>query len=266
MRLVKGLLERCVEVVELLSAHPGGLRLSDLARTLDMPKVAAHRLLTELARLGWVEQAEGGAYRLAHRLPLVTQRVLHASGLPDLSRAVLDRIAAGSRELARAALALPDRLVWLAQAQGAPPGLIYQPAMTDDVSPHATANGKAWLSTLEPGAALAIAGRAGLGLGGPGPRAVADAATLARELETVRARGWALAVEEAEAGVAALAVPVRAGPGPAVATLSIAGPLVRLPPARHPELAALLLAAATDLGRAWPAPRQDTTRTVEETA
>ena len=88
MRLVKGLLERCVETVEALTLAPEGVRLSDLARELDMPKAAAHRLLTELLRLGWVEQVADGAYRLTHRLPLVTQRVLHATGIAALAQPV----------------------------------------------------------------------------------------------------------------------------------------------------------------------------------
>lgn len=258
MRVVKGLLERSVETVEALTLAPEGMRLSDLARALAMPKAAAHRLLTELVRLAWVEQSAAGLYRLAPRLPLLAQRVLHATGLSDLVRPVLEQVARDTRELARVAVALPDCLVWLAHAQGAPPGLLYQPAMSDPVRPHAPANGKAWLATLEPGRALAIARAGGLGERRLAPRTITTEAALLRELQRIRARGWAVAEEEAERGVVAVAVAVRPDAGPAVATISVAGPLVRLPEARRPQIAARLAEAAAQLAAVWPvaAPRQ----------
>ena len=254
MRVVKGLLERCVATVEALTLAPAGMRLSDLARALDMPKAAAHRLLTEFVRLGWVEQAAEGRYRLTPRLPLLTQRVLHASGMADLVQPVLEQVARETRELARVAVALPDCLVWLAHAQGAPPGLLYQPAMSDPVRPHATANGKAWLATLEPARAMRIARDGGLGTPGPTPRTIATEAALAEDLRLTRARGWGLAEEEAERGVVAIAVAVRGPQGEAVATISVAGPLVRLPEERRPEIAARLAAAAAQLAAIWPRP------------
>jgi DNA-binding IclR family transcriptional regulator len=253
MRVVKGLLERSVATVETLTAAPAGMRLSDLARALDMPKTAAHRLLAELLRLGWVERAPAEVYRLAPRLPLMAQRVLHATGLTDRVQPVLDRVARDTRELARAAVALPDSLVWLAQAQGAPPGLLYQPTLSDAVRPHATANGKAWLATFERARAIEIARAGGLGTIRPTRRTLTSEAALLRDLAAVRARGFAVAEEEAEPGVVAIAVAVMAGHGPAVATVSVAGPLVRLPESRRAAVAARLRQAADELAVLWPA-------------
>lgn len=250
MRLVKGLLERCVEVVERLSALPDGARLSDLARSLDLPKTAAHRLLAELSRVGWVEQADtDGPYRLTSRLPLLTQRVLHATGMPDLAQPVLERVARASGELARLTVALPDQLVWLAQVQGAPPGLMYQPTLSDPVRPHATANGKAWLATLPEARALAIAREGGLGTLCPTPRTLATEVALLAELARTRRRGYAVAEEEAERGVVAIAVAIGV---PVLGTISVAGPMLRLPRARHAALAATLTQAALELAAAWP--------------
>lgn len=256
MRLVKGLLDRCVAVVEQLSALPEGARLSELARALDLPKTGAHRMLAELARLGWVEQAGAdGPYRLTTRLPLLTQRVLHATGLPDLAQPVLEHVARESGELARLTVALPDQLVWLAQVQGAPPGLMYQPTLSDPVRPHATANGKAWLATLPEPRALAIARDAGLGTLRPTPRTLATPAALVADLARIRRRGHAVAEEEAERGVVAIAVAIGT---PALGTISVAGPMLRLARARHAALAATLKQAAVELAAAWPrvAPKQ----------
>jgi DNA-binding IclR family transcriptional regulator len=259
MRLVKGLLERCVEVVELLSAAGAPMRLTDIAQALDLPKGAAHRLLHELCALGWAEQDEAeGPYRLTLRFGLLGNRVLQASGLSDLTQPVLERLAAQTRELVRLTVATGDGLVWLGSAQGAPPGLVYQPAMDGTLVLHATANGKAFLATLDDAAALALARRGGFGSVRPTPRTIREDAALLADLALVRARGYGLAEEEAELGVTAVAVAITApeGTGPggaALGSVSVAGPSMRLPPARVPELAAALREAASVLASVWPA-------------
>ena len=50
--------ERCLAIVELLSEHPGGLPLTFLSASLDLPQSAAHRLLSMLVQRGWARQDE----------------------------------------------------------------------------------------------------------------------------------------------------------------------------------------------------------------
>lgn len=255
MRIVKGALDRCFELIELLADGARSLRLSEIAERLDMPKSAAHRLLAHLAALGWVEQdAASGLYRLTLRLALVGTRFLHATRLPDATQPVLDRVARDSRELVRLTVALADGLAWIGSAQGAPPGLMYQPAMGGPVVLHATANGKAWLATLPDSQALALARKGGLGRRGQfGPKVLAAEGALRLELARTRRRGYGLADEEAESGVAAVAVAIRpAGHAPALGTISIAGPVVRVTRKRCADLAALLIGAAAELAAVWP--------------
>jgi len=253
MRLVKGLLSRCVEVIELMAAGPAPLRLSDIAETLDLPKSAAHRLLRELCGLGWVEQDAGeGRYRLSLRFALMGSRGLSATGLPELARPLLRALADRTRELVRLTLATGEGLVWIASAQGAPPGLMYQPAMDGPLVLHATANGKAYLAALPQAVALRLAAASGLGQVRPTPRALATAEQLRSELDRVRARGYATAEQEAEAGVTAVAVAIRAGGGEPVGTVSVAGPSLRLPPERIPILVAALQETAAALAAGWP--------------
>jgi DNA-binding IclR family transcriptional regulator len=312
MRLVKGLLQRCVEVTELMAGARGAMRLSEIAQALDLPKSATHRLLQELCTLGWIEQgAADGPYRLTLRFGLLGHRVLQATGLLDLAQPVLQQLAARTRELARLTCPVGDELVWLASAQGAPPGLVYQPSMDGPLVLHATANGKAFLACLPDEEAVRRARLGGLGTRRPTPRTLVDGAALLADLARVRARGYALAEEEAELGVTAVAVAVRnggtghasppplaglgreadqgwgegasqsrhlveatlapppppnlgplRGPSPQgegetrcpaiLGTVSIAGPTLRLSPARIPALVAELQAAARDLAAIWP--------------
>jgi DNA-binding IclR family transcriptional regulator len=251
MRLVKSLLSRCVDVVELMAAGPAPLRLSDIATTLDMPKSAAHRLLQELCVLGWVEQDDVGRYRLSLRFALLGSRGLSATGLPELARPLLRGLADRTRELVRLTIAAAEGLRWIASAQGAPPGLMYQPAMDGPIVLHATANGKAYLAALEPAHAKRLAMQGGFGDLRPTPFTLTAADALLAELDRVRSRGYAVAEQEAEIGVTAVAVAVIAGAEP-VGTVSVAGPSMRIGPACVLELAAALRDTAAALAAGWP--------------
>ncbi|MGH7040860.1 MAG: IclR family transcriptional regulator [Acetobacteraceae bacterium] len=253
MRFVKGLLSRCIEVVELMAAGPASLRLSDIAQALDLPKSATHRLLQELRTLGWVEQEdEDGRYRLSLRFALLGSRGLHATGLPELARPLLRDLADKTRELVRLTLATGGELSWIGSAQGARPGLMYQPAMDGPLVLHATANGKAYLAALEPELALRLATRGGLGRVCLTPHTLSAPHALQAELVLVRRRGYAITEQEAELGVTAVAVAIVAGGQDPVGTISVAGPSLRLPPARIPVLAAALAETAAALAAGWP--------------
>ena len=253
MRLVKGLLDRCVDVTELLAGSAAPLRLSDIAQQLDLPKSAAHRLLRELCDRGWVRQAGAdGPYGLTLRFGLLGNRVLRSSGLLELTQPVLQQLAARTRELARLTVVSHESLAWLSSAQGAPPGLMYQPAMDGAPVLHATANGKAYLSRFDDATALRLALRGGLGRIVPTPNAPVSAQDLLRDLTEVRRRGYGVANQEAELGVTAVAVAVAGADGIVRGTVSVAGPSLRLPAERLPALAEELRATATELAALWP--------------
>lgn len=247
MRLVKGLLTRCTEVMELLAMAPSGV--SEVAARLDMPKSAVHRLLQELCSLGWVQQMPDGRYRAALRFALLGRDVLRQTGLPDLAQPMLDRLARETRELVRLTVATPTGLAWLAFAQGATSGLVYQPEMAGPVVLHATANGKAYLASLDDEQVILRVSSV-LGVVRPTARTIVSPDVLLTELRQVRVQGFAVANEEAEAGVAAVAVAI--GAGPAAGTVSVAGPRIRMPDKRLPELAVLLQDVARALSSLRP--------------
>lgn len=267
MRVVKSQLSHSLGVLALLAEAGRGARLTDLAEGLSAPKSSVQRLLMQLSEEGWVEQdPDTGHYRLTFRLSVLGQRYLQAVGITDATGAILEAVARDTRELARLTIVDGQRLVWIGSAQGAMPGLLYQPAMGGRIVSFATANGKAWLATLGQDHVARIVTAEGLGAKIPpediGPKALRTMPALMRDLATVRARGYAIANEEAEPGVAAVAVAVRdPATGRTRGTVSIAGPIVRLPTQRHGDIVNALQAAALELARAWPS---SSTRTVSQ--
>lgn len=249
--------ERCLAIVEALSGEAEPLDLTEIARRVGVPVSAGHRILATLMARGWVVQDPVSQhYALSLRLSTLAFRNLDARAVPDVVQAVLDRLARRTREYCRLAIVEGEDLVWVARAQGAVAGLRYDPDMGQEIVLHATANGKAWLSTLPEDEALRIVCARGFTARRPlGAHAVTGVDAFRRHLAETRARGYATAVDEAEAGTAAIAVPFFASEraDAAVAgTISIAGPLLRITPERHADLARELHAAAREVATIWP--------------
>lgn len=249
--------DRCLNLIEMLSGSPDGMSLGSLAERLELPKSATHRLLQTLASRGYVIQDAGSQdYALSLKVPLLGFRYLDARRLPDVTQDALDKLAQDCGEYCRMSVVEGEGLVWIARAQGAKLGLRYDPPMGDDVVLHATATGRAWLATLPEQDALRIVCVRGFTTPeGFGNRALRSVDELRRHLDETRRRGYALAIEEGEPGTVAIAAAFRAydsADAPAAGTVSIAGPLVRLNEQRIDDIAPLLLRTTQAVTRLWP--------------
>ncbi|MER8792381.1 IclR family transcriptional regulator [Mesorhizobium sp. M0983] len=251
MRVVNSLVERCFAVIELLANEASTIRLGEIAEKLDLQKSAAHRMLTTLCEIGWVEQEPAtGFYKLTLRLAILGQRFLSATHLTDVCQPVLEELAGESAELVRMAVVQGETLTWIAQVQGARNGLKYQPELVARVRLATTANGKAYLSTLDPTDAIRIA--VNDGGDSAGERSITSVEEFMGELALTKKRGWAISVEEAEPGVIAIAAPITLEGGQTVGTVSVAGPSSRLTADRHEKIASSVSSTAAKLGALWP--------------
>jgi DNA-binding IclR family transcriptional regulator len=249
-------IDRCLQLIELLAGEKEPVELSILASRLDLPPSAVHRTLVTLLEHGWVVQAEASQnYALSLRLGMLAFRNLDARAVPDVVQEILDRLARRTREYCRLAVVEHDDLVWVARAQGATTGLRYDPDMGQEIVLHATANGKAWLSTLPENEALRIVCARGFKpRRSLGSRAIAGVDELRLHLKETRVRGYAIAADEAEPGTAAIAVPFHAdtAPGaPVAGTISIAGPLLRITADRYDDLSRELQETANEVSAVW---------------
>ena len=246
---MSGPLERSLQILERLAAHPEGQSISTLSSSLDLPLSATHRLLAELARCGYVRQVrEQGEYVLTIKLVSMGLGFLSASGVVDVAQPALDRLADESGELVRLGVVDGDDLTFVAKAQGARRGLKYDPDMGLSVRLSCSAAGHAWLSTLSDEAALALVAKQGFGAPDDyGPKAPTTVKALMTHLRTARKRGFATISEVFAPSMSAMAAPVRARDGVTIGVVTIAGPLVRLTETRMEELADPLLRCAGEI-------------------
>ena len=249
------MVERALDILTLLADHPHGLQVSEVSRRLDLPKSAVHRLQSILVGRGLVVQDEySQRYRMTVKLAAIGFRFLAASGITEICQPALDRLAARTGELARLALVEDDALIWIARAQGALSGLRYDPDMGQTVVLHATATGKAWLATLDETRAVALVKARGFVVPSRfGRPIVRDEASLLAELAMTRERGYGTSIEEGEPGTCAVSCAIfDPQTRRAIGTVSVAGPVARLPLTRIATIAPDLQATAAEIAELWP--------------
>ncbi|MES2717178.1 MAG: IclR family transcriptional regulator [Pseudomonadota bacterium] len=249
---MSGQLERSLNVLEYLVAHPGGSSLSALATALNMPLSATHRMLTELIRLGYVRQDQSHAeYVLTIKLVAMGLSFLSASGITDVAQPLLDQLAAETGELVRLAVVDGDALTFVAKAQGARHGLRYDPDMGLSVQLSCSAAGHAWLSTMTDEEALQRVARQGFGQPANfGPKAPTTVKAVLGFLKLARGRGFSVIVDVFAPGMSAMAAPVRNHQGQVIGVVTVAGPSIRLGEERMLALGAAVLQAADQIGQA----------------
>jgi IclR family transcriptional regulator, acetate operon repressor len=249
---MSGVLERTLGILELLAGHGDGLELATIADQLNMPRSAAHRLLVDLVRCGYVRQARNkGDYMLTTKLVSMGLSYLSNSGIVDIAQPLLNQLAELSGELVRLSVVDGESLTWVARAQGARQGLRYDPDMGSVARLSCSSSGWAWLSTLPDDDALALLAKQGLGQPQDfGPNAPTSLQAVMAQVHTTRQQGYSLTVETYSLGLSAMSAPVRLAALPAMGVLTLAGPTVRFTEARMRELAPELLSVCAQLAAA----------------
>jgi DNA-binding IclR family transcriptional regulator len=245
--------DRIFDLLEALVDAPDGMALVAIANATGLAKPTVHRLLADLEARGLVTRVgEGGVYALTLAFPVLANRFLVGKGFLDVCQPVLNRLAETCGELVRFAWRDGDRLVYVAEAQGAREGLRYDTNLGRSVVLHATAMGKCFLAWLAPDdAARAVRAQGLIGQPSLGPQAITSMAALTTELARIRRRGFGTARDESEVGAAAVAAPIfsDAARSEVTAGIAIVGPTARVSAADLAAMAPDVMAAADELSR-----------------
>jgi len=243
-------LERGLQIIELLAGVKGGLPLREIADTLQLPRSATHRLLTELVDSGFAHQRSAlGNYALGLKLIGLGQRHLAANDIVGLARPVLDALAATSRELVRLAVLDGEEMLWIAKSQGAPMGLRYDPDSGSTVTLSCSATGTAWMSAIPEEEALTRILRQGIAPRDRfGPKAPQTIDEIRAILAKARKVGYAISIDTYTVGIGSVATAVYDRER-VVGVLSVAGPTARLTEERLKELSVPLRQAASEVSK-----------------
>ncbi len=240
-------LHKTLDILENIKDKPTGMKLSDLARAVDMPKATVYRILATLESRGFLDRRDNGAYRIARKLvdlqqPFPIQQILNLVAPPrmeDLAKASRETVSLGILDGAEA--------VVIGAVESPQPVRLSSKAGNRRYL-HTTAMGKVLLASLTEKEVLRLLRLKGL----PRltPYSIVSRIALMTELERVRDQGFAVDNQENELEGRCIAAPITGPSGRIVAALSISGPVFRMDLHRARALAPKLKQACAAISAA----------------
>ena len=219
------------------------LRVTDVARELNVARSTAHRLLSTLAWRGFVAQDRlSKSYRAGHALFEIGLSSISELDVRRKAHAQLEGLSADLRETVNLLVLEGGGCRFIDGVESNQP--VRVTIRTGTLLPaYSTAGGKALLAELSPEdvGALYLTN----GLRKVTDRTITDLDELQAEFEKVRKRGYALNIDESEMGLRAVAVVIRNRSGRAIASLAVSTPTQRMGPAQLPGLVEAMVESAT---------------------
>jgi DNA-binding IclR family transcriptional regulator len=236
---------RALALLTAFSFRDPVLGVSELGRRVQLPKSTVHRLLGILVTEGFVERTPDDRYRLSLKLYEIGQEVVSTRLLRQVGHVPLERLHTESGEAAHLAVLSGADVVYLDRLES-PQMMGLFTKVGRRHAAHATSSGKVLLAF---GSQAEVDEVVAAGLPRLGPRTITTRTRLNQALAEIRKVGHAISTDESAPGVVSIAAPIFDSVGACVAAVSVAGPLIRMPPERHDKLARLVVRTAAEISK-----------------
>lgn len=239
-------LEAGLRVLALVGQSPE-LRIPQIAAQAGMTKSKAYRILQTLAQLGYVGFTDDHAVRLGSAALILGQQAREQYSLMQAAQPILDRLAAETGENIHLVVREGQHSLVIDIRTSPHPVRMF--ARVGRVGPlHAGGSSKVLLAYAPREVLDAI-------LEKPLERftasTITDAAKLEQALRHIREDGGHVAISDLEEDTFSVAAPIFDDRGQAVASFSIAGPLMRLDPPKQEQYLRLIHEASRDLSESF---------------
>jgi DNA-binding IclR family transcriptional regulator len=237
--------ERAMGILLTLTRGDRGLGVSEIARSLNLPKSAVHRILGSLVKTGFVEKEEPGArYRLGLR---AIDLGMVAMGTPDvraLALPVMQDLSRRTGETVTLSMLIGRERVYVSQVEG--PKTVRMTVRVGARFPlYAGASGRAILSALPQ--AERDAYLESVALRPLTPDTITSRQRLEKEIRHVREAGYASSAGERDPWAAAVAAALVTARGRVLGSISVCGPRQRFGTAEVEEYGRMVAGAAAGL-------------------
>lgn len=226
-----GSVVKAMATLDALAEANGPLGASELARLMRSDRSSVFQQLRTLAEAGWVEQADGGSYRLTLKAFSIASAALRHAGLGQRFEPTLDALVAQSGETASVAVIDGGCALVIARSEPAM-AMKVNIGVGTQMRLDTSASGRILTSLLDETAVEQL-------------KSAGATVIDAEQRRRFRRLGWADQHDELLDGMSSIAVPVVVATGEAVA-LSLAGPTSRFD---TDKCLRLLIERAPDIGR-----------------
>lgn len=218
--------ERALALLELLAESPGGIRLNDISKALNLNVSTCHHLLSTMMSRGYVAQSgKDRAYFLGGKVTELSGARMRQFTLVDVAMPALRALNERTGETVHLAVLQGDELVTIATLDSRHAVRVVSGPGGKAEAIHATATGKAILAWLPESEADRILARTGLARFTD--KTITDRDVLTEELRHVRRNGFAVDREEFQPGVVCLGAAIRDSAGAVIGSFSCSIPTLR---------------------------------------
>lgn len=239
-------LQRGLTILELLSEHPEGLELHEIATALSLPKSTAHNLVQTLLALRYIRLIAGNRYQLTLKTFEVGAAVVQTTDVTQVLRQYMLKAFAECNETMHCGVISGGDVLYIDKIEST-----QSIRMTSHVGIrlplYATAMGKAFLAEMTDEQIRSLYPEESLPPLTSHTIPTVDA--LLAQTTLTRQRGWAVENQENMENVSCVGVAIRDRDGHAAYALSISAPAFRMTEERFEACAALLLHAKRRIER-----------------
>ena len=215
-------LESAFRVLEIMSHSEGGVHVSELARTLQLPKATVFRILFTLQEIGYARKDPVSRAYLPVRGAVWTNQDEGREILRRVSRPYMGKLLSRFEQTVNLAVLDRGQVLYTEILEGL--RSIRMAANVNTYAPvHATGVGKSMLAFLHPMEAEEILKkRALLKLT---PKTITSVRAQLKAFKRIREQGYAIDNEETETGARCVAAPIFNAQGRPIAAMSVSGPV-----------------------------------------
>jgi DNA-binding IclR family transcriptional regulator len=237
--------QRCLHLLRLFSEVPRSLSATEVAKLSGLPVSTVHRFLANLEAAGFVEYS-GGRYHLGVGCFCVGHAALEQLDLRKHSLPYLRALSQHTRETVHLTVRQGLTAVYVEKLESPQQGKTLS-RIGAAVPLYCTAVGKVLLAYSPQSELQALLPQ--LQLRRFAQNTISTTEGLERELQRVRTAGYAYDLEEHEPRIRCVAAPIWDQTGRVQASVSLTGPLERLPISRLEQLAPLIQEAGLQISR-----------------
>lgn len=236
--------ESAFRILDLLSQSQEGKHVSELARTLDLPKATVFRILFTLNHLGYARKdSSTHTYHSCREIAWFPRDEGYET-LRRVARPHMERLLTRFEQTVNLAVLDRGQALYIEILEGL--RSIRMSANVNTYTPvHSTAVGKSMLAFLHPVEAEEILQRSSLSK--LTARSITSVRTLLKALSKIRDEGFAVDNEETEKGARCVGAPIFDLRGRPIGAISISGPISAVTQKATRQIALSLVAACSKI-------------------
>jgi len=235
---------KALDVLECFVGNHRALTIAQIAANCQLSRPTAYRLVTTLARRGYLSTTADGRYRLGPKVLGLARSLLDYVALPTIARPILAKLAHQVGETVYLGVLDGMEVLYLDKHETPQSARMYSVVGTRNPL-YCTALGKALLAFLPPKEQEELISRLSLIKRARNTRTTR--AALLADLELTRSRGYAVDDVENEEGIRCVAAPLLNADHYPIAAISVSGPEGRLTIERIASVAPHVCAAAEQI-------------------